>query len=50
MRLHWLDLAAWLGVGGIWLAVFASGLRSQALLPRNDPRIDYTLVNLAHAK
>ena len=50
LRLHWLDLATWLGVGGVWLAAFSSGLCHQALLPRNDPRIDYTLVTLAHAK
>jgi hypothetical protein len=49
-RVHWLDVASWLGLGGVWLAAFSSGLRRRAVLPQNDPRIDYTLVPLANAK
>jgi hypothetical protein len=49
-RLHWLDLAVFLGIGGWWVAGFAALLRRQTLLPQNDPRIDYALPSLAHAK
>jgi len=38
IHFHWLDLAAPLGVGGIWVAAFAKRLRSHPLLVRNDPR------------
>ncbi len=50
VRVHWLDLAAFLGVGGIWMALFTAGLRRQALLPQNDPRIDFAVAALANAK
>ncbi len=36
--IHWMDVAAPLGVGGIWLAVFLRGLRDRPLLPLHDPR------------
>jgi hypothetical protein len=35
---HWLDLAALLGIGGIWIAVFAWQLKGKSLLPLHDPR------------
>lgn len=35
--LHWLDFAALIAMGGIWLAAFLTFLRGRALLP-NDPR------------
>ena len=38
LRLHWMDLAAPLGVGGIWLAFFLWRLQDRPLLPRHDPR------------
>lgn len=51
IRVHWLDFAAVLGVGGIWMALFVINLKSKALLPRNDPRIEYSLPSsLANAK
>ena len=34
---HWLDLAALVGVGGVWLAVFAWKLSGASLLPVHDP-------------
>ena len=34
--LHWLDIAALVGVGGIWTAVFAWQLKGKALLPVHD--------------
>jgi hypothetical protein len=38
IRIHWLDFAAPIGVGGIWLAAFAKRLNSHPLLIHNDPR------------
>src|SRR5262249_33933804 len=37
--IHWMDLAAFVGVGGIWLATFTELLLRAPLLPRNDPRM-----------
>jgi hypothetical protein len=34
---HWLDVAALIGVGGSWTAVFVWQLKGRALLPRYDP-------------
>ena len=36
-RLHWMDLAALVGVAGLWLAVFLYGLRGRNVLP--DPAL-----------
>jgi hypothetical protein len=36
-QIHWLDLAAAIGVGGIWLSVFLWQLEERPLLPVNDP-------------
>ena len=41
LYVHWLDLAALLGVGGVWLAAFARTLRQASLLPLHDPRAEY---------
>jgi len=35
--IHWMDVAALLGVGGLWLSFFLWRLRDQPLLPLNDP-------------
>lgn len=37
--LHWLDLAAPVGIGGLWLALFLWLLSSRPLVAANDPRI-----------
>jgi hypothetical protein len=36
-NLHWMDIAAPLGLGGIWLALFFSYLRRRPLLPLGAP-------------
>ena len=36
--IHWLDLAAPVGIGGLWLSVFLWQLESRALYPFHDPR------------
>ena len=43
--LSWMDVAALLGIGGIWLAVFFARLRTRALLPKNDPRMPEALAH-----
>lgn len=46
---HWLDLAAPIGIGGIWLFFFFTYLKKRSLVPLNDPRFDYAaLAEEAH--
>lgn len=37
LHVHWLDIAAIVGVGGVWLGAFAWLLGRRPLVPRNDP-------------
>ncbi|MGH7899257.1 MAG: hypothetical protein ACREQQ_14980, partial [Candidatus Binatia bacterium] len=37
LAVHWLDLAAPAGIGGLWLWVFLSQLKAQPVLPLHDP-------------
>lgn len=37
--LHWLDFAAPIGIGGIWIAVYIWQLGRHPLLPLHDPRL-----------
>ena len=37
-HIHWLDVAALVGIGGVWLAVFLTALKARSLLPLRDPR------------
>ncbi len=39
LSVHWLDLAAPIGIGGIWMAAFLNQLRGRPLLPLCDPRL-----------
>jgi hypothetical protein len=39
-QLHWLDIMAPIGIGGLWLAVFLGYLKARALLPLHDPRFE----------
>ena len=41
VHINWLDVAAPIGVGGIWITAFLSRLKRGPLLPLNDPRLDY---------
>jgi hypothetical protein len=40
LRVHWLDVAAPVGLGGLWLALFLGRLRRQPLLPAHDPQLE----------
>lgn len=42
-RLHWLDLFAVIGIGGVWLGAFLSELKKLPLLPLHDPRFEGVL-------
>ena len=35
--IHWMDVAAVFGIGGLWLSFFVWQLRDQPLLPLRDP-------------
>ncbi|HEU4342659.1 MAG TPA: hypothetical protein VFU31_13915 [Candidatus Binatia bacterium] len=37
LHIHWLDIAAPIGLGGVWLAVFIWQLRPVSLIPLNHP-------------
>jgi hypothetical protein len=39
LTMHWMDVAALVGIGGLWLAAFARGMASRALVPVGDPEI-----------
>ncbi len=39
VHIHWMDLAAPIGVGGIWMWVFLWQLKGRSLLPLHDPRL-----------
>ena len=46
--LHWLDFAAPIGVGGVWLAFFFWQLGERPLLPRNDPELAEAVIDARH--
>ena len=48
MRLHAADIAAPIGIGGLWLAVFFWQLRSRALLPIGEPYLQGALEHGRH--
>ncbi len=39
LHVHWLDVTALLGVGGVWLWAFTGGLRNRPLIVWNDPSL-----------
>lgn len=39
LSVHWLDLAAILGIGGLWLAVFVWQLKGMPIIPAHDSRL-----------
>jgi len=41
--LHWMDVMAPIGLGGIWLAVFTWQLGERPLLPQHDPNLQEAL-------
>jgi len=49
LRLHWLDLAAVLGLGGLWLHLFARQARAAPVLPTGEPEVRALLAARAEA-
>jgi hypothetical protein len=45
---HWLDVAIPVGIGGLWLAVFATQLKGVPLIPLHDPRMAETFAGEGH--
>jgi hypothetical protein len=41
IEVSWLDLAAPIGIGGLWLSYFVSRLKRAALVPRHDPGLQF---------
>ena len=39
LYVHWLDVVAPVGIGGLWIAVFVWQLQRRPLLPLHDPRL-----------
>ena len=39
LEVFWTDALAFIGVGGLWIAVFAWRLKERSLLPLHDPRL-----------
>jgi len=39
LAVHWLDIAALIGIGGLWLSAFARELRGRPLVPVGEPEI-----------
>jgi hypothetical protein len=48
LRFHWLDLAAPIGLGGVWVALFAANLKSRPLLPLHDAGLENALYGEQH--
>jgi hypothetical protein len=48
LSVHWLDVAAPAGIGGIWLWMFLRELRSQPLLPLHDPYMQEAFEHVGH--
>ncbi|HSS43822.1 MAG TPA: hypothetical protein VLO07_00660, partial [Thermoanaerobaculia bacterium] len=47
-QVHWLDLAAPIGIGGVWLALFLWQLTQRPLLPVNDLEFQEALAHADH--
>jgi hypothetical protein len=39
-QFHWMDWAAILGIGGVWIWRFTAGLKGRPLLPLHDPQME----------
>ena len=45
LRVHWMDLAVPIGLGGVWLSFFARNLATPPLLPVHDPGFEEALAH-----
>lgn len=44
-RVHWMDIAAPIGIGGVWLWFYLGQLKGRPLLPLGDPQLAEALEN-----
>lgn len=44
-EVHWLDILALIGIGGLWLGTFMTTLKKLPILPLHDPRFEGILVH-----
>jgi hypothetical protein len=49
LSVHWLDFAAPLGMGGLWIAAFARELAGRPLLPLGEPDLTEFIEMPVHA-
>jgi len=49
VRFHWMDLAATLGIGGLWLFLFARQVRTRPVLPLGEPAVRVLVERRAEA-
>jgi hypothetical protein len=42
---HWMDVTAFVGVGGLWVAAYLHFLKGRPLLPVNDPYLREALAS-----
>jgi hypothetical protein len=49
-HLHWMDVAAALGLGGLWVSLFARQTRSRPILPLGEPAVQALLSEQAVAR
>lgn len=49
VHVHWMDVVAPIGIGGIWVSVFARSLKGLPLLPLHDPRLAAALAHVGEA-
>jgi hypothetical protein len=47
--IHWMDVIAPIGIGGVWLAVFCQRLKGRSLLPLHDPSLGGVLEHTQRA-
>jgi hypothetical protein len=38
VSIHWTDVAALIGLGGVWISMFTHGLATRPFLPLQDPQ------------
>src|SRR3989338_410029 len=48
LTVHWMDLAAPIGIGGLWLAFFFYQLKGRPTLPQLDPRLKEAFADEGH--
>ncbi len=48
LAVHWMDLTAPVGIGGLWLAFFFYQLKSRPTLPELDPRLKEAFADEGH--